>query len=184
MGKIGLAFRAFFRVLLNRQVADEVDALFRHTALPKSDISAAEKQPPAVPVKPVVKAPARSDALTLLATLQREARLLDLVQEPLEQFQDAQVGAAARDVLRNSREVLARMFDIQPLLAQEEQSRIEIPPGFDAGQYRLTGNVHGEPPFRGTVQHRGWKASRCQVPEWTGGSEAALVVAPAEVELT
>jgi hypothetical protein len=93
------------------------------------------------------------------------------------------VGAAARDVLRNSRDVLGRLFDIQPLLAQEEQSQIEIPAGFDAAQFRLTGNVHGSPPFRGTVQHRGWKATRSQVPEWTGGSDAALVVAPAEVEL-
>ena len=30
----------------------------------------------------------------------------------------------------------------------------------------------------------GWRAKRCEVPEWTGSDEAALVVAPAEVELS
>jgi hypothetical protein len=182
MGKIGLAFRAFFRILFNQQVADEVETLFRDGALPKSNALPAPL-PPTSPVKVAAKAPIRSDALTLLSTLQREARFIDLVQEPLAGYADAQVGAAARDVLRGCQEVLDRLFGIQPLLEQEEQSAIEIPNGFSAARYRLTGNVHGEPPFTGTVQHRGWQASRCQMPEWSGPADGTLIVAPAEVEL-
>ena len=65
------------------------------------------------PVRPVPAAPPaaepaprRSDAITLLAALQREARFVDLVQEPLGEYSDDQIGAAARDVLRDCREVL------------------------------------------------------------------------------
>lgn len=182
MGKIGLAFRAFFRVLLNRQVAEQVATLFRDGALPKSD-RIAEAPAPAAPSKAAGKTPARSDAITLLSTLQREARFVDLVQEPLAGYADAQVGAAARDVLRNCQEVLARLFDIRPLIDQEEQTPLEVPAGFSAAQFRLTGNVHGEPPFHGMVQHRGWQATRCQLPEWSGPADGVLVITPAEVEL-
>lgn len=178
MGKVGLAFTAFFRILMNKAVAEEVETLFRHAALPKSDT-------PAIPAPAATtpKPPARSEALTLLSTLQREARLVDLVQEPLEQFADAQIGAAARDVLRQSREVLARLFDLQPVLEQDEGTSIEVPPGFSAAKFRLTGNVHGEPPFRGSIEHRGWMAKRVQLPAWTGDDASALILAPAEVAL-
>ena len=182
MGKIGLAFRAFFRVLLNRQVAEEVESLFRDGASPKSDTPALSQTPAAIP-KTAPKSAGRSEALTLLSTLQREARFLDLVQEPLAGYADAQVGAAARDVLRNCQEVLARLFEIKPVVEQEEQTPIEVPAGFSPARFRLTGNVHGQPPFRGTLAHRGWQATRCQLPEWSGDPGTALIVTPAEVEL-
>ena len=50
-----------------------------------------------------------------MAALQREARFLDIVKEPLGQFDDAQVGAAARDVLRDCGDVIERMFAVQPV---------------------------------------------------------------------
>jgi hypothetical protein len=181
MGKIGLAFRAFFKILASRQVAEEVEVLFRDGSLPKSDTPAL--QPPAAPAQKAPKTPTRSDALTLLATLQREARFLDLVQEPLTAYGDAQVGAAARDVLRNCHAVLERLFAIQPVESQDEGTPIDVPAGFSAGKYRLTGNVYGQPPFHGTLQHRGWQATQCQLPEWTGDASTAMILAPAEVEL-
>lgn len=181
MGKIGLAFRAFFQILLYREVAEKAELLFRDEALPKSDTPMMKEGPAATPR--TAPRPARSEAITLLATLQREARFLDLVQEPLAQYGDAQVGAAARDVLQGCAAVLKRLFDLRPVLEQEEGSTVEVPAGFDANRYRLTGNVTGEPPFRGTLAHHGWQASKCELPEWTGSKEAALIVAPAEVEL-
>jgi hypothetical protein len=45
------------------------------------------------------------------------------------------------------------------------------------------GQVAGEPPFQGKLCHHGWEATRCELPEWTGGAPAAMIVAPAEVEL-
>jgi hypothetical protein len=108
---------------------------------------------------------------------------VDFVQESLEGAADAQIGAVAREVHRGCREVMARVFALQAVVAAEEGSAVDVPAGFDAGRYRLTGNVTGEPPFRGTLAHHGWEATMCQLPEWTGTAEAARIVAPAEVEL-
>jgi hypothetical protein len=60
---------------------------------------------------------------------------------------------------------------------------VEVPAGYDAGRYRLTGNVSGEPPFRGQLVHHGWLASRCEIPTWSGSEQAAMIVAPEEVEV-
>ena len=140
-------------------------------AVPKP---APAKQPPK---------PARSEAITLLATLQREARFVDFIKEPLDSYSDAQIGAAVRDVHRDCGKVLDRLFAIRSMVDQEEGSPIEVPPGFDAGRYRLTGNVAGDPPFHGRLVHHGWEAAEVQLPAWSGTQLSARVVAPVEVEL-
>ncbi len=149
-------------------------------------------RPPAqAPEKPVPKPatvkqspkPVRSEAITLLATLQREARFVDFIKEPLDSYSDAQIGAAVRDVHRDCAKVLDRLFAIRSMVDQEEGSAVEVPKGFDAGRYRLTGNVAGDPPFHGRLVHHGWEAAEVQLPAWSGTQLAARVVAPAEVEL-
>ena len=45
---------------------------------------------------------------------------------------------------------------------------MEVPAGFDAGRYRLTGNVTGEPPFRGRLVHPGWEATDVRVAHLVG----------------
>jgi len=90
---------------------------------------------------------------------------------------DAQIGAAARDVHRDCGTVLQRMFALRPAVADEEGKDVEIPAGFDAGRWRLTGNVTGEPPFRGRLVHPGWEATACELPTWSGSSKAARIVA-------
>ena len=184
MGRMLLAFRAFFRTLFNAAVATEVR---RALEAPPSADATPETVPAAPPpVKkepPAPKRPVRNDAITLLSALQREARFVDFVQESLEGAADAQIGAVAREVHRGCREVMARVFALQAVVAAEEGSAVDVPASFDAGRYRLTGNVTGEPPFRGTLAHHGWETTVCQLPEWTGTAEAARIVAPAEVEL-
>jgi hypothetical protein len=103
--------------------------------------------------------------------------------EPLAGYGDAQVGAVARDVHRDCGAVVKRLFDPQTTLAGEEGGTVEVSPGFDAGRYRLTGNVTGQPPYRGRLVHPGWEASKCELPTWTGTKESARIIAPAEVEL-
>ncbi len=127
--------------------------------------------------------PARSEAITLLATLQREARFVDFIKEPLDGYSDAQIGAAVRDVHRDCGKVLDRLFAIRSMVEQEEGSSVDVPPGFDAGRYRLTGNVAGDPPFHGRLVHHGWEAAEVQLPAWSGTQLSARVVAPVEVEL-
>jgi hypothetical protein len=60
---------------------------------------------------------------------------------------------------------------------------VELTKGFDAGRFRLTGNVAGEPPLRGRLIHPGWEAAKCELPTWTGSKDSARVIAPAEVEI-
>jgi len=60
---------------------------------------------------------------------------------------------------------------------------VDVPAGFDPGRFRLTGNVSGEPPFRGRLVHGGWEATRCELPTWSGSAAAERIVAPVEVEL-
>ncbi len=183
MGRIGTAFRAFFGSLFNSETATRVGQALADEApkIGSPDKPAAKPQPK--PEPPAPKPPARSEAVTLLATLQREARLIDFVQEPLDGLPDAQVGAAVREIHRNLADSLNRMFQIGPVLKDAEGSSVEVPSGFSAGRYRLVGNVTGEAPYRGTLAHHGWLAQSIQLPDWTGNDESAAVIAPAEVEL-
>ena len=120
----------------------------------------------------------------LLAALQREARFVDFIQENLTGYNDAQnLGPRARDVHRDCGKVLQRMFEIHPASDAEEDSPVEVPEGFDAGRFRLVGNVVGEPPFTGKMTHHGWIAQKCELPTWAGSNDAAKVIAPIEVEL-
>ncbi len=127
--------------------------------------------------------PKRNDAIMLLATLQREARFIDIVKEPLNDYSDAQVGAAARDVLRDCGVVLDRLFQLQPIVDQEEGAEFEVPAGFDTGRYRVTGDASGEAPYTGPLVHAGWQATHCALPKWSGSQESILVIAPAELEV-
>jgi hypothetical protein len=88
-----------------------------------------------------------------------------------------------RDIHRDCTAVLERLFAVRPLLNDQEGSSVEVPVGFDAARYRLTGSVSGQPPYRGTLAHQGWQATRCELPEWNGSEQASFVIAPAEVEL-
>jgi hypothetical protein len=166
--KLGLALRAMFRVLGDNEFAQQIKDLFEG----KQEEAKAEEAPPC-----------RSDALTMLAALQREGRFLDFMMESLDSYSDAQIGAAVRDVHKDCSATVKRMFDIQPLTTQDEGSDIEVPAGFDPAAFHLTGNVTGEAPYKGKVRHHGWKAAKCELPEWTGRDESIYVAAPVEVEL-
>jgi hypothetical protein len=180
--RLVLAVRAFLRVMTDRTFAARIEDIFQGRQLAAVSAPAPRPEVPE-PRKAMAKRALRSEAITLLAALQREARFVDIVREPLSGYTDAQIGAAARDVLRDCGNVLERLFALRPLVQQDEGSEMELPAGYDAGRFRLTGNVHGEPPFRGTLAHHGWEATRCDLPQWSGSEGSARVVAPIEVEL-
>lgn len=176
------AFSTFFKVLLQRDFAAQVRELEGRPALPAPDQA---KTPAAQPAPPPKKArpPSRNDALTLLATLQREARFVDIVMEPLGDYTDAQVGAATRDVLRDCGQTLERLFAIRAVVEAEEGAAHETPAAMDSGRYRVTGNVSGDPPYRGQLVHHGWEATHCKLPQWSGSDDAAMIVAPVELNI-
>lgn len=184
--RIGLAFQLFFKALAGGKTADDLQAVLQGKVSDSKTAAASLPAPEPKVVtesKPVTKpvTPIQSEAITLLATLQREARLIDLVQEPLEQYPDAQVGAAARDVLRDTRKVLERVCGIKPLLPETEGNKVDLPTDASPMRWKITGSASGNK--RGVVVHPGWQATHCQLPQWNGNAVDALVIAPAEVDL-
>jgi hypothetical protein len=185
MSRFILALQVGWRTLVDaefgRQVAELVLGRPAPTILTTSSPVATKIEPTAHKQPEVPKRPQRSEALTLLATLQREARLVDFLKESIGEYSDAQIGAAARDIHRDSAGVLDRLFKIRPIETREEGTEIQAPA--EADRYRLIGTVRGMPPHRGRLVHHGWEASKCEVPEWTGNSVASHVIAPVEVEI-
>ncbi len=181
---LGLALKAFFATLFNPQTAARVRlALQPESAQPKvPELTrpSASQQPQESPKKVQTERPRRSEAITLLSTLQREARFLDLVLEPLDKFEDAQIGAAAREVLRDSRKTLDRIFEVCPLATEDEGATCNLPSQPSPARFRLVGKSVGT---SGTIAHRGWQAKRCEIPNWTGTSEESLILAPIEVDV-
>jgi hypothetical protein len=181
MGRVTAAFRIFFKTLFDAETAARVIDLLSGKALPAATVA---PTPAVTPPKSVESPkPKQSEALTLLAALQREARLVDFLKEDLSGYADEQIGAAVREIHRDAGQTLNRLFAIEPIVNDVEGATVEVPAGFDAGQYRLTGKVSGSPPYRGSLQHHGWQATKCELPTFTGSPAAANTLAPAEVEL-
>jgi hypothetical protein len=158
-------------------------------AVPAAKPAPAPATPPPAPVEtkpappPPPVEPDETPAIQLLAILQRKGRLVDFLQEDLSAYADDQIGAAVRTIHEGCKQALAETMTLEPVMADAEGSTVTIPPGFDATAMRLTGNVSGEPPFRGTVQHRGWRVKSIDLPKRTKSDAGAMVVAAAEVEI-
>lgn len=176
--RIPLAFGAFFSILSDAGFAARIRDLPLGAAQPQP---AAQEMPKAAAPRPLRETPADA-ALQLLGLLQRDARLIDFAEENLADYSDADIGAAARLVHEGCRKVLREHFTIEPVRPEAEGSRITLNQGFDAGAIRLTGNVVGQPPFSGSLSHRGWRATEVRLPK-LADSHDATVCAQAEVEL-
>lgn len=160
--RIGLAMK----VLFDAALAGRVKALIRED--------------------PAVAGPSaertHASALAVLGAFQREGRLIDFLQQDVAGFGDDEVGAAARVVHSGCKKVLNQYLQIEPAMADAEGSVVSVPRGFDAQRVRLTGNVAGQPPFRGTLKHQGWVAKEVRIPPLNEGLDGRIL-APAEVEL-
>ena len=176
--KLIFAIKIFFKLLGNKNFAEDVSRLLRGGLAP----ALPEPEMPPIPPTPQEQ-PARSEAITLLAALQREGRFVDFAKENLTPYSDAQIGAAVRDVHKGCAKALERMFGILPVLEQPEGTKIEISPETAGDMVTLVGNVAGTPPYRGTIQHAGWKISKCELPQWTGNDASVNLIAAAEVEV-
>lgn len=120
--------------------------------------------------------------LHFLSVLQREGRLLDFFNEDLSLYEDEQIGAAVRGIQENCKKAMKKYLDPVPVTEMEEGSEIVVEDGFDPDVFKLVGNVTGNPPFKGIVRHRGWKASKQNMPELAKVKDAG-VMAPVEIEI-
>ncbi|HWN70277.1 MAG TPA: DUF2760 domain-containing protein, partial [Haliangium sp.] len=121
-------------------------------------------------------------ALAFLALLQREGRLVDFLQESLDDYEDGDIGASVRDIHRGLRKVLGDYFTIEPVMPGQEDDPVNVPKGFDPGEVRLVGDVAGQPPFKGVLRHHGWRVVEVNLPTLSEGVDRH-VLAPAEVEI-
>lgn len=188
MRRLLLAFRTFFAILFHWDFAEEVARLEQLAKTGPAKVAATEEAqqkpgPPPAPQKPAPPPVVQDPALTLLGAMQREARFIDFIQESLDGYSDAQVGAAVREVHRGCRQVLERCFRLAPIVDQEEGTDFTLERPFNAGRYRLTGNVTDQSPVTGRVVHAGWEAKRCELPQFHGDASTANVLAPAEIEV-
>jgi len=139
-------------------------------------------QPMTAPILKAATSDGNGAAVQLLAILQREGRLLDFLQEDVDAYSDAQIGAAVRDIHRGCKKALAEHMPLEPVLREAENAQVRVDPGFDPSRIRLVGNVVGEPPFTGALRHHGWRIAKVTLPSPARGTDPS-VVAPAEVEL-
>lgn len=172
MGRIALAWR----VLTNGAFAAKVNGLLESAPAQKASVAIPTK--PAAPAKQL-----QSEAIGLLATLQREGRLIDFLKEPIEGYSDAQIGVAVRDIHRDCGAVIERQFAVRPVLEQSEGSPVSLNSKSLSGRIRLSGKVGDGTQTSGTLVHHGWQSTRCEVPIWTGDPDTASIIAPAEVEV-
>jgi len=191
-----LAFVSFWKLLFGQKLPRQAAAFLPEPAKPLLADAADQKPAAKPPEKPAVTptdkppdgkrtAPAmqREGALALLSLLQREGRFIDFVTQPLDGFDDAQIGAAARDVHRGCRRVIDQHLVLEPVMPGDEQASVAVPKGFDPAEIRLIGEAKGEAPYRGTLRHHGWRVTEAKLPSLAEGVDRT-VLAPAEVELS
>lgn len=157
-----------------KQIVSEISDL-------KERLTAAEKERDAAQAKAETLDESRG-ALHLLAILQRDGRLVDFLTEDVAGFSDAEVGGAARLVHDGCKKVMSEYFKVEPVRSEEEGANLTVDKGFNAAELRLTGNVTGEPPYKGTLAHAGWRVTDVNLPALPDDADAN-VIAPAEVEL-
>ena len=151
----------------------------------------APREAPAPAAAPVAAQPpppaanqAEAEVVAFVSLLQEKGRLVDFLMEDVTPYDDKQVGAAARVVHQGCREVLNDSFKITPISQAEEGSRITLPAAYAADEYRLLGKISGDPPFTGTLLHKGWKTESVKLPRILKSDERHLPsIAPAQVEL-
>ncbi len=161
----------------NRAIAEAAKAV--PTAQRVAPPPRLEPKPEPKPLPPPSDAP----ALQLLSILQRKGRLIDFLQENLDHYADDQIGAAVRPIHAGCKEALHDHITLQSIYSESEGSQVRVDAGFDANAVRLIGNVSGEPPFRGTLVHRGWRATNVTLPRQINDNDNDTVIAPAEVEI-
>jgi hypothetical protein len=146
--------------------------------------SGAAVAPPPAPVQPPprLESQAESEIVAFFALLQEKGRLVDFLMEDVAGYGDAEVGAAARVVHQGCRQILDEYFKISAVSEAQEGAQVTLPAGYPTDQYRIVGKLAGEPPFTGTLLHKGWKTDSVKLPRIvTSGKLPAI--APAEVEL-
>ena len=176
MNRIVLAFRCFFNLLFHGALSPETLDRMGLSARPAAPVRTAAAAPPPAP------AVRTSDgALQLLGILQRDSRLVDFLMEDIAAYSDDQVGAAVRELHDQCRDAVARYVSLTPVIDGVEGTFVQAP-SKDPNVVKFVGNVPAKPPSGGTLRHKGWRASKVDLPA-VAGKQDPTVIAPAEIEI-
>ena len=126
--------------------------------------------------------PQRPDSVQLLSSLQEKGRLIDFLMEDIKDYDDAQIGAAVRNIHQDCRKLLKEYFPLVPAIDAPEDSEFTVNEGFNPSHIKLSGNIGSKPPFKGIVRHGGWKVSEVKMPLRASNIDKNIV-APAEIEI-
>jgi hypothetical protein len=173
LNRIALAFRSFFALLFGGALNED---LLRDLKLVRRDAVPAK---PAAPPPPAVRV--SDGALQIVAILQRDSRLVDFLMEDISGYEDGQIGAAVRELHDQCRDSLARYIHLEPVIDGVEGTYAKAP-SKDPNLVKFVGNVPAKPPEGGTLRHKGWRASKIDLPSLPAKQDAT-VVAPAEIEI-
>lgn len=125
------------------------------------------------------------EVVNFLAVFQERGRLVDFLMDDIAGYSDAQVGAAARVMHEGCKAALLEHFGVKPMREESEGSKVTVPQGYAADEYRLVGKIAGQAPFAGTLIHHGWRAEWVKLPRLASAkSDRRPAIAPAEVELS
>ena len=172
MNRFILAFKCFFNILLSQAFFEKVLELEK------------PEEPKEIPEKEDTK---KEDmemySSRLLSLLQRDGRFIDFLQEKIDEYSDAQIGAVARSLHGGCKKVMDNYITIEPVINQEEGTDVTVKKEiFDPSAIQVTGNVTGEPPFKGCLRHHGWKVTEVKLPDIAEGQDTCIIQ-PAELEV-
>jgi hypothetical protein len=173
LNRIVLAFRAFFNLLFSGELSAEI--------LIALNLSRRSATVPAKAAAPVPAARASDGALQILGILQRDSRLIDFLMEDVSGYSDEQIGAAVRELHDQCRDAIARYVTLAPVIDGVEGTYAKAP-GQDPNLVKFVGNVPAKPPAGGTLRHKGWRATKVDLP-LLAAKQDATIIAAAEIEI-
>ena len=113
--------------------------------------------------------------------MQRDSRLIDFLMEDVSAYSDDQIGAAVRELHDQCRDAIARYVTLAPVIDGVEGTYAKAP-GQDANLVKFVGNVPAKPPAGGTLRHKGWRATKVDLPVLAAKQDATIIAA-AEIEI-
>jgi hypothetical protein len=102
--------------------------------------------------------------------------------EDIHRLPDAQIGQAVREVHKKAQAALKQHAVIDVVLSGNEGDTTTVPKGFDPSAIRVVGNVTGQPPFTGQINHPGWRVKELKLATPPEGADE-FVLQPAEVQI-
>ncbi|MCO4784111.1 MAG: DUF2760 domain-containing protein [Candidatus Cloacimonetes bacterium] len=189
--RIFTAISVFFKVLFNgkyNKKLSEMDSNIIKLASLEKELES-EQARLNLDIQKLKNAPKLEDhgfldegACALLSLLQKEARLIDFVQEDLSDVGDSQMGSVSKLIHKDLQKVFSQFVKIEAVADVEEGGTIHLAEGYSNKEFKLTGNVDAKAPFDGTLRHKGWLVSKMNLPKRAKKDQNRVIMA-AEVEV-